>query len=67
MLGTITINDKSTLTITKSSTAPEVAIVIMKHKLENMELVKSYASLIDIINKSELNTEEINELFLHSW
>lgn len=63
MLGTITINDKSTLTITKSSTAPEVAIAIMKHRLENTELVKSYTSLIDIINKSELNTEEINELF----
>ena len=40
MLGTITINGRSTLTITKSSTAPEVAIAIMKHRLENTELVK---------------------------
>ena len=45
MLGTITINGRSALTITKSSTAPEVAIAIMKHRLENTELVKSYASL----------------------
>ena len=63
VLGAITINGRSSLTITESSTAPEIAISLMKHRLGNTEHIHNISLLINIINQAILSDEEQNQLF----
>lgn len=63
VLGAITINGRSSLIITESSTAPEIAISLMKHRLDNTEHVHNISLLSNIINLAILSDEEQNQLF----
>ena len=59
--GSLTINGKSTITITNSSTAPEIAIALLELRCANTNNKNKIKILNKIIQEVNLTDEEIDE------
>lgn len=63
VLGSLSINGRSSLTITKSSTAPEIAISFIQHRFDNTENFINVNSLLEIIDRVKIPEEDYDRLF----
>ena len=59
--GSLTINGKSDLLTTHSSTAPEVALALINLRLSNMNNLNNKDILSTIINDIDLSEEEVTK------
>lgn len=57
--GSLTINGNSSITITQSSTAPEVSIALINLRIANMNNENTQKELISILNKLKINDDEL--------
>ncbi len=59
--GSLTINGNSSITITQSSTAPEVAIALINLRITNINNKNTKKELLSILNKLKINDAELDE------
>ena len=64
--GSLAINGNSTLTITNSSTAPEIAIALLELRCANTQNKNSVKILNKIIEEVNLTDEEIDEILMEN-
>lgn len=65
-IGSLTINGNSTITITNSSTAPEIAIALIELRKENLKQESTKKSLEYVLNSIKLTNEEIEEILIEN-
>ena len=64
--GSLAINGNSTITITNSSTAPEIAIALLELRIANTNNKNTVKSLNKIIKEVNLTDDEIYELLMQN-
>ena len=64
--GSLAINGNSTITITNSSTAPEIAIALLELRIANTNNKNTVKSLNKIIKEVNLTDDEIDELLMQN-
>lgn len=64
--GSLSINGKSTITNTNSSTAPEIAIALLKLRCINTKNKNAVKLLNKIIEEVKLTDEEIDEILMEN-
>ena len=65
-IGSLTINGNSSITITDSSTAPEIAIALINLRKENLEQESTKKSLENVLENIQLTNEEIEEILIEN-
>ena len=64
--GSLTINGNSTITITQSSTSPEIAIALLELRSANTKNKNTVESLNKIINDVNLTDEDIDKILMEN-
>lgn len=64
--GSLSINEKSTITITNSSTTPEIAIALLELRCINTKNKNVVKLLNKIIEEVKLTDEEIDEILMEN-
>ena len=62
----LTINGNSTITITNSSTAPEVAIALIELRKANLKEIKNKISLNNALRNINLPEDEIERILIET-
>ena len=65
-IGSLTINGNSSITITNSSTAPEIAIALIELRKENLKEKNTKKSLENVLKSIQLTNEEIEEILIEN-
>ena len=65
-IGSLTINGNSSITITNSSTAPEIAIALIELRKENLKEKNTKKSLENVLKHIQLTNEEIEEILIEN-